>query len=111
MCTRPRRPIRSKTPMRALVKSRLARGHVEVRISLPPDAVNGSAAALNRALLEEYLKAFREAAAEHGLGCAAGSERRAADSGNVRRGCRDVGAAGGSRGGAAGCAGKRLWTS
>ena len=28
--------------VRALVKSRLARGHVEVRIVLPPGAVNGS---------------------------------------------------------------------
>ena len=53
--------------VRALVKSRLARGHVEVRISLPPGAVNGTPAALNRDLLEEYLDAFRQAAAEHGL--------------------------------------------
>ena len=53
--------------VRALVKSRLARGHVEVRIVLPPGALNGSSAALNRALLEEYLNAFRQAAAEHEL--------------------------------------------
>jgi len=53
--------------VRALVKSRLARGHVEVRITLPPGVLNGSAAALNRNLLEEYLGAFRQAAAEHGL--------------------------------------------
>lgn len=53
--------------VRALVKSRLARGHVEVRISLPPAAVNGGSAALNRTLLEEYLGAFRQAAAEHKL--------------------------------------------
>ena len=53
--------------VRSLVKSRLARGHVEVRIALPPAAVNGSSAALNRTLLEEYLGAFRQAAAEHKL--------------------------------------------
>ena len=53
--------------VRSLVKSRLTRGHVEVRVVLPPGAVNGSAAALNRALLEEYLSAFHRAAAEHGL--------------------------------------------
>jgi len=53
--------------VRALVKSRLVRGHVEVRIALPPGALNGSSAALNRPLLEEYLNAFRQAAAEHEL--------------------------------------------
>jgi len=53
--------------VRALVKSRLARGHVEVRIALPPATVNGNSATLNRALLEEYLGAFNQAAAEHGL--------------------------------------------
>jgi uncharacterized protein (TIGR00255 family) len=53
--------------VRTLVKSRLARGHVEVRIALPPGAVNGSPAALNRPLLEGYLNAFRQAAAEHEL--------------------------------------------
>ena len=47
--------------VRALVKSRLARGHVEVRITFPPAALNGGSAALNRALLEEYLEAFRQA--------------------------------------------------
>jgi uncharacterized protein (TIGR00255 family) len=53
--------------VRSLVKSRVARGHVEVRITLPQTAVNGSSAALNRTLLEEYLAAFRQAAAEHKL--------------------------------------------
>jgi len=53
--------------VRSLVKSRLARGHVEVRISLPPVAANGNSAKLNRTLLEEYLGAFNQAAAEHGL--------------------------------------------
>jgi uncharacterized protein (TIGR00255 family) len=49
------------------VKSRLTRGHVEVRIALPPSVLNGSSAALNHTLLEEYLSAFRQAAAEHKL--------------------------------------------
>ena len=53
--------------VRTLVKSRVARGHVEVRIALPPASLNGSPAALNRTLLEEYLAAFRQAAAEHGF--------------------------------------------
>ena len=53
--------------IRTLVKSRLTRGHVDVRISLPADALNGGAATLNRTLLEEYLGAFRHAAAEHKL--------------------------------------------
>jgi uncharacterized protein (TIGR00255 family) len=53
--------------VRALVKGRLVRGHVEVRISLPPAAANGNSAKLNRTLLEEYLAAFNQAAAEHGL--------------------------------------------
>jgi uncharacterized protein (TIGR00255 family) len=53
--------------VRALVKSRLARGHVEVRIAFPAGALNGSPVALNRTLLEQYLGALRQAAAEHGL--------------------------------------------
>ena len=53
--------------IRALIKSRIARGHVEVRAALPPSASNGSAPALNRALLEEYLRMFRAAADAHGL--------------------------------------------
>jgi uncharacterized protein (TIGR00255 family) len=50
-----------------MVKSRLVRGHVEVRVALPANGQNGNAPALNRALLAEYLKAFREVAAEHRL--------------------------------------------
>ena len=53
--------------VRALVKSRLARGHVEVRIALPSSAVNGGVATLNRTLLQEYLTAFHQASVEHGL--------------------------------------------
>jgi len=54
--------------IRAMVKSRLTRGHVEVRISLPANGSNGSAAlALNRELLRQYLKAFHEASEAHGI--------------------------------------------
>ena len=53
--------------IRALVKSRVVRGHVEVRVALPQSASNGAAPLLNRTLLGEYLKAFRQAAEAHGL--------------------------------------------
>ncbi len=55
--------------IRALVKGRVARGHVEVRLSLPGAAGPGGASALvlNRTLLEAYLKAFQDAADAHGL--------------------------------------------
>jgi uncharacterized protein (TIGR00255 family) len=53
--------------IRAMVKTRLARGHVEVRIALPANSQNGSGPALNRPLLAEYLKAFRDVASEHRL--------------------------------------------
>lgn len=53
--------------VRSTVKSRLARGHVEVRVTLPTATLKGGSAALNRPLLEEYLGAFRQAAAEHKL--------------------------------------------
>ena len=53
--------------IRAAVKARMLRGHIEVRISLPQAASNGNPTALNHALLEEYLKAFREAADQHGF--------------------------------------------
>jgi len=53
--------------IRALVKSHVSRGHVEVRIALPQGAANAGALVLNRTMLEDYLKAFHEAAAAHGL--------------------------------------------
>src|SRR5580704_12345760 len=48
--------------IRALVKSRVARGHVEVRLAFPGAAPGASAAMVNQPLLEAYLKAFQEAA-------------------------------------------------
>lgn len=53
--------------IRALVKSQVARGHVEVRLSLPGATDGASGAALNRTLLDSYLKAFQDAAQAHGL--------------------------------------------
>jgi uncharacterized protein (TIGR00255 family) len=52
--------------MRALVRSRLARGHIEVRASVTR-ASGSPAFAINRALLDAYVNAFRAAAAEYGL--------------------------------------------
>src|SRR5215470_9392392 len=49
--------------MRALVKSHVTRGHVEVRIAIGASPGGASAPSLNRAMLDEYLRAFREAAA------------------------------------------------
>jgi uncharacterized protein (TIGR00255 family) len=53
--------------VRAMVKQRLVRGHVEVRIGLPDSAGSGAAVALNHELLEGYLKAFHEAADRHSI--------------------------------------------
>jgi uncharacterized protein (TIGR00255 family) len=53
--------------IRALVKSRVARGHVEVRLAFPGAAPGAGAAVLNGPLLEAYLKAFQDAADAHGL--------------------------------------------
>jgi len=52
--------------IRGLVKSRVTRGHVEVRLALNSAGAK-SGPAINRGLLESYLKAFRETASEHGL--------------------------------------------
>src|SRR5215471_12661956 len=53
--------------IRALVKSHVTRGHVEIRISIPGPNAENNAPALNHGLLNQYLKAFREAAAAHSL--------------------------------------------
>src|SRR5437016_6914850 len=47
--------------IRAVIKGRISRGHVEVRISLPHAAAGGSGATLNRTVLDAYVTAFREA--------------------------------------------------
>jgi uncharacterized protein (TIGR00255 family) len=55
--------------MRALVKSRAVRGHVEVRVSTPRSSGSGSPLSLNRESLHEYLRVFREEAEAHDLKC------------------------------------------
>ena len=57
----------SEAAIRALVKSRVHRGHVEVRVSLPQASANGVGVALNRAMLDQYMAAFHEASDAHGL--------------------------------------------
>ena len=52
--------------IRGLVKSHLARGHVDVRISWP-EADRGRSAAINDRMLEEFLASFRAAAERHRL--------------------------------------------
>ena len=52
--------------LRELVKRHAARGHFQVKIVFTPAAAG--IGTLNRPLLESYLKAFREAAAQYGLG-------------------------------------------
>ncbi len=53
--------------IRGLVKSRTARGHVEVRVSLPTGAAASGAPVLNQGLLDAYLKAFQDSADAYGM--------------------------------------------
>jgi len=53
--------------IRARVKAGVMRGHVEVRVSLPKAAANGTGLALNRDALHEYLRIFREESEAHDL--------------------------------------------
>lgn len=52
--------------MRALIRKKLVRGHIEVRISLARAGETGEIG-LNQELLRAYLTAFRTAAQEHGI--------------------------------------------
>jgi uncharacterized protein (TIGR00255 family) len=53
--------------IRGLVKTRMTRGHVEVRVSLPGSAAGAGAPVLNQALLDAYLKAFHDSADAYGM--------------------------------------------
>lgn len=55
--------------IRATVKAHAVRGHVEVRVSFPKRSAVGSALALNRDFLHEYLRMFHEEAVNHDLDC------------------------------------------
>src|SRR5258706_4467953 len=57
----------SEAAIRAMIKSRVHRGHVEVRVSLPQASASGAGVTLNRVLLDQYMTAFHEASAAHGL--------------------------------------------
>lgn len=52
--------------IRAMVKSKLIRGHVEVRAHLPHNAAAPTGSSLNRALFDQYVAAFREASTAQG---------------------------------------------
>jgi uncharacterized protein (TIGR00255 family) len=52
--------------IRTMTKSRLSRGHADVRVSLP-DTSRGESTSINYDLLGEYLTAFRDAAARYDL--------------------------------------------
>jgi uncharacterized protein (TIGR00255 family) len=53
------------TAMRAVIKRHALRGHFQVAVSL--ERTQSGACAVNQGLLEAYLAAFRQAAAEHNL--------------------------------------------
>jgi uncharacterized protein (TIGR00255 family) len=55
--------------IRAMVKSRVVRGHVDVRVSFPKSSGGASALALNREFLHDYLRIFHEEAEAHDLDC------------------------------------------
>lgn len=52
------------TDLRGVIKSDVARGHLQVNVSYSRSA-SGAPAQFNRELLEAYLRAFREAAEQH----------------------------------------------
>jgi uncharacterized protein (TIGR00255 family) len=52
--------------LRSLLKQRVARGHLQINVSLTRSA-GSTPAPINRPLLEAYIRAFREAAEQHGL--------------------------------------------
>jgi uncharacterized protein (TIGR00255 family) len=54
------------TEIRTVLKNGLARGHVQIQVSVARTAADG-ANALNRPLLDAYVRAFREAAAIYGV--------------------------------------------
>ena len=64
--------------IRAVIKSGVARGHVQIHVGLTRNAV-GEAAPLNRAMFHAYMAAFREAAQLYAIDGAARCEQRAAD--------------------------------
>jgi uncharacterized protein (TIGR00255 family) len=56
----------SEAELRSLLKQRVARGHLQMHVSFVRSASN-TPAPLNRPLLEAYIRAFQDAARQHGL--------------------------------------------
>ena len=56
----------SESALRKAIKGRVARGHLQIHVSVTP-AAEASSAALNKPLLAAYLGAFEQAVAEFGL--------------------------------------------
>jgi uncharacterized protein (TIGR00255 family) len=54
--------------LRTAIKTKLTRGHIDVRISLAPTQDTGSPI-INRTLLDAYVQAFRHTSEELGLAC------------------------------------------
>jgi uncharacterized protein (TIGR00255 family) len=52
--------------LRTLIKARVARGHLQIHVVIASAAETGNTP-LNRTLLDAYVRAFREAAALHGI--------------------------------------------
>ena len=59
--------------IRNLVKKHIARGHIEIRLSLPPDA-EAETVTYNRGLLKRYVMLFRQACAEFEIDRSRGSQ-------------------------------------
>jgi uncharacterized protein YicC (UPF0701 family) len=53
--------------IRATVKAKIVRGHVEVRVSVPKKNTEDAVLALDREFLHDYLRIFREEAVAHNL--------------------------------------------
>jgi uncharacterized protein (TIGR00255 family) len=58
---------RFENAMRAVLKQNVARGHLEIRLSLARDGAAAQAAGYNRELLGRYVELFRQARNEFGL--------------------------------------------
>ncbi len=71
--------------LRKLIKASVARGHVQLQVSLNRSNGTTGESFLNRPLLDAYLKAFAEAVRAIGAGGQSGSERRIPHPGHVSR--------------------------
>ena len=78
--------------LRKLIKENVARGHVQLQVSMNRSNGATGESFLNRPLLEAYLKAFAEAAQQSGIAASPGSQRGVPHPGDVsRRGGNGIG--------------------